>query len=85
MLWKMDYIKEYPLGKNGRHFADGMFKRILLNANIWISNEISLNYVPWGMIDNMSVLVQIMAWRRPGDKPFSESMQTQFTDAYMRP
>ena len=25
-----------------------------------------------------------MAWRRPGDKPLSEPMLTQFTDAYMR-
>ena len=25
-----------------------------------------------------------MAWRRIGDKPLSESMLTQFTDAYMR-
>ena len=25
-----------------------------------------------------------MAWRRIGDKPLSEPMLTQFTDAYMR-
>ena len=54
-----------PLGQNGRHFADDVFKHIFLNENIWIS----LEYVPCGPIDNMSALVQIMAWRRPGDKP----------------
>ena len=37
-----------------------------------------------GPIDNMSALVQIMAWRRSGDKPLSEQMPTQLSDAYMR-
>ena len=64
--------------------ADYIFKRIFLNENIWISNKISLKYVPWGLIENMLALVQIMAWRRTGDKPLSEPMLTQFTDAYMR-
>ena len=48
-----------------------------------MSNKISLKYVSWGLIDNMSALVQIMARRCPGDKPLSEPMLTQFTDAYM--
>ena len=30
--------------------------------------------VPKGPIDNIQALVQIMAWRRPGDKPLSEPM-----------
>ena len=73
-----------PPGQNGRHFADDMFKRIFLNENIWILNKISLKYVPWGLIDNMSALVQIMAWRRPGYKPLFEPMLIQFTNAYMQ-
>ena len=36
--------------------------------------KISLNFVPKGPINNISALVHIMAWRRPGDKPLSESM-----------
>ena len=32
----------------------------------------------------MAVLVQIMAWHRPGDKPLSEPMMGKFGDAYMR-
>ena len=36
--------------------------------------KISLKFVPKGQIDNILVLVQIMAWRRPGDKPLSEPM-----------
>ena len=77
-------VNSSPPEENGRHFADVMFKRIFLNENIWISKKISLKYIPYGQINNMRALVQIMAWRLPGDKPLSETMLTQFTDAYMR-
>ena len=70
--------------QNGRRFADDTFKSIFLNENIWIPTKISLNYVPYGLIDNMAALVHIMAWRRPGDKPLSEPMMGKFGDAYMR-
>ena len=46
--------------------------------------EISLKFVPKGPIDNNIALVQIMAWRRIGDKPLLEPMMTRFTDTYMR-
>ena len=69
--------------QNGRHAADDIFKCIFLYENIWIPTKISLNYVPYGLIDNMAALVQIMAWRRPGDKPLSETMMGKFGDAYM--
>ena len=60
--------------RNGRHFADDTFKRIFLNENVWIPIKISLKFVPKGPINNIPALVQIMAWRRPGDKPLSEPM-----------
>ena len=60
--------------QNRRHFADDIFKCIFLNENIWIAIKISLKFVPKGPINNISALVQIMAWRRPGDKPLSEPM-----------
>ena len=60
--------------QNGRHFADDIFKRIFLNENMWISIKISLKFVPKGPINNIPALVQIMAWRRPGDKSLSEPM-----------
>ena len=44
------------------------------NENVWISIKISLNFVPKVPINNIPALVQIMAWRRSGDKPLSESM-----------
>ena len=56
------------------HFADDIFKCIFLNKNVWISINISLKFVPMGPIDHIPALVQIMAWRRPGDKPLSEPM-----------
>ena len=62
------------LRPNGRHFTDDIFKCIFLNENIWISINISLNFVPKGQINNIPALVPIMAWRRPGDKPLSEPM-----------
>ena len=71
-------------GQNGRHFADNTFKRISLNENVRDAIKISLKVVPRGPINNIPALVQIMAWRRPGDKPLSEPMLYQLTDAYMR-
>ena len=51
-----------------------LFKCIFLNENVWISIKISLKFVPRGPINNIPSLVQIMAWRRPGDKPLAEPM-----------
>ena len=44
----------------------------------------SLKIVPIGRINNIPVIVQTVAWRRPDDKPFSEPMVASFADAYMR-
>ena len=48
-----------------------------VNENARISIEISLKLVPKGPINNIPALVQIMAWRRPGDKPLSEPMMVR--------
>ena len=47
--------------------SDGILKYIFLNENIWILNHISFKHIPCGLIENMSALVQIMAWCRTGD------------------
>ena len=60
--------------QNRRRFADETFKRSFLNENVRIAIKISLKFVPKGPINNNPALVQIMAWRRPGDKPLSEPM-----------
>ena len=63
--------------KNGHHFADDIFNCIFLNENVWISIKISLKFVPKGEINNIPASVQIMAWRRPGDKTLSEPIMVR--------
>ena len=58
--------------QNGRHFADDTFNRIFVNENVRIMIKFSLKFFPKGPINNIPALVQIMAWRWPGDKPLSE-------------
>ena len=60
--------------QNGRHIPDDNFKCTFFNENVWISITISLKFVPKVRINNLTALVLIMAWRRPGDKPLSEPM-----------
>ena len=43
--------------QNVRHFADDVFKRILLNENVLISIKISLKFVPKGQINSIPALV----------------------------
>ena len=45
-----------------------------MNENVRISIKISLRFVPKTPINNVPVLVQIMAWHRSGNKPLSERM-----------
>ena len=55
-------------------FPDSIFEYVFLDQNKWISIEISLQFVAKGSVNNIPALVQIMTWRRPGDKPLSETM-----------
>ena len=58
--------------QDGRHFPDNIFQCIFLNKNILI--DVSMKFAPKGPMNNIPVLVQIMAWGRSGDKPLSVSM-----------
>ena len=60
------------LRQNSRHFADDTLKHIFFNENVKILLKVSLKLVPRGPINNIPSLVQIMAWRLPGNKPLSE-------------
>ena len=64
---------------NGRHFAADIFTCILLNKNMWISLKMPLKLLPKFPINNIPALVQIMTWRRPGNKPLSEPMMVIWT------
>ena len=77
-------LKSSPLDKMAHILADDYFGWIFLNENDITPIRISLKYVPRSPIDNKPAMVQVMAWRRTGDKPLPETMLTQFTDAYMR-
>ena len=57
-------------------FADINFKCIFLNENEKITIRFLLKFVPRSPIDNKSALVEVMAWRRTGDKPLQETMLT---------
>ena len=58
-------------------FCSDIFKSIFLNENAWILITILLKFVHRGPINNIPALVQIMAWRRPGDKPLSGPMMVR--------
>ena len=68
------WLNTLRLSQNGCHFPDNIFKCIFSNENVKVLIKISLKFVPKGPINNIPALVQIMAWRWPGDKPLSESM-----------
>ena len=61
--------------ENDHHFLDDIFKIIFLNENVltWLTFQ-KYGFNPMGPVNNIPALVQIVAWRRPGDKPLSELM-----------
>ena len=77
-------VNSSPLDKMAAILADDIFKWSFFNENVRIPIHISLNFIPRRPIYYTPVLVQVMAWRRTGDKPLSEPMMTQFIDACMR-
>ena len=68
MCWHIEAETKWP-PLSIRHF-----QMHFLNENMWILIMISLNFVPEGPINSIPGLVQIMAWRRTGDKPLSETI-----------
>ena len=81
-LWNGVHFVSTWLTRWGRDKMDALsqtpfFKCIFVNENVWIPIKISLKFVSKGPINNIPPLVQIMAWRRPGDKPLSEPMMVR--------
>ena len=48
-----------------------------MNEKFCILIRISFKFLPEAPIDSKSSLVQVMVWRRTGDKPVSEAMLNQ--------
>ena len=65
---------------NDRDFAGDIYENTLLKDSFFISMQISLKSVLKGSIHKRLTLVSMMAWRRSGDMPSSESMMTKFSD-----
>ena len=63
--------------QNGRSFSRQYIPLHFFEKNVEIAIKISLKFVPKGPINNIQAFVQIMAWRRPGDKPLSEPMMVR--------
>ena len=62
----------------GRNKMAAIFQTTYSNGfSWWISINMSLEFVPRGPINNIPTLVQVMAWRRPGDKPLSEPVMVR--------
>ena len=57
------------------------FQTHFLERKVWISIEMSMEFVPKGTNNNKRILVPIVAWCLTGDKPLSEPMVGYFTDA----
>ena len=81
--WVPDTGLYLPLDKMAAIVADDNFKCIFFYENNKISIQISLKFVARSPIDNKPALVQVMAWRRIGNKPLPEPARTYITDAYV--
>ena len=53
-----------------KHCPDDVFNWIIFNEII----KISLKFVPWGPLNDIPAMVQIMIWHRPADKSLSDPM-----------
>ena len=68
------HITTWRPRQNCRHFADDIFKGIFwMKIIIFVWNFTEMCFSMF-RINNIPVLVQITAWRRPWDKPLSEQI-----------
>ena len=74
-LFGFTYILTHWEGRNKMDaISQTTFSSAFSWLKFWIPIKISLKFVLKGSINNIPALVQIMAWRRPGDKPLSWPM-----------
>ena len=67
-------LTHWVLRQNGSHFRRHFQMHFLEWKCMNFDKKNPLKFVPKGPINNIPALVQIMAWRRPGDKLLSEPM-----------
>ena len=68
------FLNSSPPGQNIRYYGSRHFQ---------LHFQISLKYVPRSPIDNKPALVQLMAWRRTGDKQLPGPIVTQFISFWL--
>ena len=92
MFYGMKWLNHAQLQRRLTHLLldkmSAISKTTYSDAFLWMKGfvfllKISLKFVLKGPMDNSLACIWIMAWRRIGDKPLSEPMLTQVTDAYM--
>ena len=59
------------------HRSDLEFLDTLQSSTSWVHWKVSIMSIPKGLINNISALVQLMAWHRLGDTPLSEPMSVR--------
>ena len=65
--------------QNGLDFAGAISEFTFLIKVLYILFQILLNFIPNGLIDIKSALVQVIVWLS-SDKPLHEHVETQFTE-----
>ena len=78
------HLNTSPPRQNGCYFTADIFKCIFMNKNFVFRFKSHWNLFLRAQFNNKSVLLQVMAWCRIGDKPLSQPMITQFIGAYMQ-
>ena len=71
----------WKLTENVCHFADLFLNCISLTERSSNFIKLSQKLAPGGLIDNMIVLVQVMAWCQTTDKPLPEAVMTEISKA----
>ena len=79
-FWYLNYL-DAILTQRGRDKMATIFQSTFSNGFYWMKMyEFLLTFhwsVPGGPLNNIPTLVQVMTWRRPGDKPLSEPMMVR--------
>ena len=85
------FLKKYPIfigtrvGYNCRLFCRRYFEMHFHEREIWYTHSIITEICCSDQIDNKTVLVQLMAWHRTGNKPSSEPMLVKMPYCINRP
>ena len=90
VTWKQcrkatQWHKHIEIETKYRHFANNICKFIFVHENICILMQISLRCEPYGPINDMSTMMQIMAYHRTRDKSFPQRTWTIEFDTDLSP